>query len=167
MTHDDLRDVLRGELFSEPVSLSAYCNDSSIWEQIPLATVCPSDEDDLLATIAYGSEQKIPLHPRGSGLGVTGESLGSGIVLDLSRNFRRILRIGSSTVTVQAGVTMAELNHALLPTGRRVVGSVTDQEQMTVGGWLSGNDSRHGRLPQFNSFVHPVVSLRMALANGQ
>ncbi len=41
----------------------------------------------------YAAEKHIPIHARGAGTGVAGESLGPGLVLDFSAHLRRVIRI--------------------------------------------------------------------------
>src|SRR4051794_29229914 len=91
---DDLRGVLRGEVLFDDISRSLYATDASIFEVRPLGIVTPQDEDDVRALVRYAAEHEIPLIPRGAGTGVAGESLGSGLVVDLSRHLRSILDIG-------------------------------------------------------------------------
>ena len=52
---------------------------------MPLGVAVPRTEEDVQALVRYAREQKFPLIPRGAGSGVAGESLGSGLVVDLSR----------------------------------------------------------------------------------
>ena len=61
---------------------------------------------------------RIPVHARGAGSGVAGESLGPGLVLDFSGHFRRVIRIEEGRVRVQPGVVHERLNDQL----RRWVG---------------------------------------------
>lgn len=164
MLHDDLRDVVHGDLVTDPVWLSAFATDSSIWEQMPSAAVCPLDETDLQAVLCYAAEQKISVHPRGAGLGVTGESLGRGIVLDMSQNFRRVIEIGHDSITVESGTTIADVRACLAQIGRNLPGAPTDMGQMTIGGWLSGLGPGSAEFGQ-NS-PSSVKKIRMALADG-
>ena len=71
------------------------------------------------ALVRYAAEHEVPLVPRGAGTGVAGESLGAGLVVDLSRHFRQIVEVGSDTIRVQPGVTLQEVNTRLARDGRR------------------------------------------------
>src|SRR5437773_10625220 len=92
---DDLKGILKGELLFDELSRALYSTDASIFEVKPLGVVAPRDEEDVQALVRYAAEHHIPLVPRGAGSGVAGESLGTGIVVDLSRHFRAILDVGS------------------------------------------------------------------------
>src|SRR5207249_10873052 len=63
-----------------------------------LGVVIPRDEDDLRALVRYAAEYTIPLIARGAGTGLAGESLGPGLVVDMSRHFRFILAIDATSV---------------------------------------------------------------------
>ena len=55
----------------------------------------------------------MPIHARGAGTGVAGESLGPGLVLDFSAHLRRVIRIDAERVRVQPGVVHERLNAQL------------------------------------------------------
>ena len=90
--HDDLRDLISGELLFEPIERAPYAHDASLYEIDPLGVACPRTEDELAAIVRYASENAIPLHARGAGTGLAGESLGPGLVVDFARHLRRIVR---------------------------------------------------------------------------
>src|SRR6184192_4372300 len=104
-TRDDLKGLLKGDLLFDELSRTLYSTDASIFQVQPAGVVVPRDEEDVQALVRYAAEQRLPLVPRGAGTGVAGESLGPGLILDLSRYFRAILDVGADTVRVQAGVT--------------------------------------------------------------
>src|SRR5436305_4210043 len=116
---DDLRGILRGEVMFDDLTRSLYSTDASIFEVRPLGVVTPRDEDDVCALVRYAAEHEVPLIPRGAGTGLAGESLGNGIIVDLSRHLRSILEIGDDAIGVQPGVTLRELNSVLAANGRR------------------------------------------------
>ena len=88
---DDLRGIIRGDLLFDELSRILYSTDASIFQIEPLGVVVPRDEADLQALVRYASASGIPLVPRGAGSGLAGESLGSGLIVDLSRHFRDIV----------------------------------------------------------------------------
>src|SRR6059058_97660 len=115
---DDLRGVLRGEVLFDDVSRTLYATDASIFEVRPLGVVTPRDEEDVCVMVRYAAEHQIPLIPRGAGTGVAGESLGSGLIVDLSRHFRSIVEVAEETVRVQPAVVYRDLNNRLARLGR-------------------------------------------------
>ncbi len=146
---DDLRGIVKGELLFDDLSRALYSTDASIFQITPAGVVVPRDEDDVQALVRYASEQRVPLIPRGAGSGVAGECLGNGLIVDLSRHFRRIMEVGGDTVRVQPGVTCGDLNARLETVGRRFAPDPASAAVCTVGGMLANNASgsrvlRHG-----------------------
>jgi FAD/FMN-containing dehydrogenase len=146
---DDLRGVIKGELLFDELSRALYSTDASIFQVQPLGVVAPRDEEDVQALVRYAAEQRIPVIPRGAGSGLAGESLGAGMVIDLSQHFRSISEVGADTVRVQPGVTWRQLNARLAREGRRFAPDPASGAQCTVGGMLATNASgaralRHG-----------------------
>ena len=100
---DDLKGLIKGDLLFDDLSRAFYSTDASIFEVRPLGVVVPADEEAVQGLVRYAHEHGIPLVPRGAGSGVAGESLGNGLIVDLSRHFRAILEVGAAHVRVQPG----------------------------------------------------------------
>ncbi|MDB5306321.1 MAG: glpC 2 [Gemmataceae bacterium] len=146
---DDLRNSFRGRLTFDGLVRGLYSTDASPFQVTPLGVAIPQDADDLAVLVRYCFEHQIPLIPRGAGTGVAGESLGPGLVVDLSVHFRRVLDISSDAVTVEPGVVLVELNAALAKHGRRFGPDPASGGSCTVGGMVAtnasgGNASRYG-----------------------
>jgi FAD/FMN-containing dehydrogenase/Fe-S oxidoreductase len=162
---DDLKGVFKGELLFDELSRSLYSTDASIFQVRPLGVAVPRDEEDVQALVRYAAEHQIPLTPRGAGTGVAGESLGSGIIVDLSCHFRSILEVGEETVRVQPGVVYCDLNDQLAPHGRRFAPDPTSGVQCTIGGMLATNASGAHALRYGYTRDH-VLELRAIFNNG-
>jgi FAD/FMN-containing dehydrogenase/Fe-S oxidoreductase len=161
---DDLKGIVKGELLFDDLSRTLYSTDASIFEVRPLGVAVPRDEEDVRALVRYAAEHQVPLVPRGAGTGVAGESLGAGLIVDLSRHFRRIVAVGADTVRVQPGVAYRDLADRLAREGRRFAPDPALGE-CTLGGMLATNASgarayRHGYTRDH------VLGLRAVLDNG-
>ena len=164
-TRDDLKGLLKGELLFDELSRALYSTDASIFQVLPAGVVVPRDEEDVQALVRYAAENRVPLLARGAGTGVAGESLGTGLVVDLSRHFRTVHEIGTDAVRVQPGVIWRELNAQLARVGRRFAPDPASGDQCTVGGMIANNASgarafRHGYTREH------VLGLRVILDNG-
>src|SRR5215467_11181034 len=115
---EDLRGLVQGEVRCDDVFTQLYSTDASIYELRPLGVVRPRSVNDVVAIVRYATENRLPIHARGAGTGLAGESLGRGLVVDFSRYFRRIIRTDPESVRVQAGVVHAVLNQHLRAFGR-------------------------------------------------
>src|SRR5207244_2012859 len=84
---DDLRGFIKGDILFDDLSRTMYSTDASIFQMRPLGVVVPRDEEDVQGLVRYAAEKGIPIVPRGAGTGVAGESLGHGIIVDISDIF--------------------------------------------------------------------------------
>ena len=164
--HDDLRGILGGELLFEPIERAPYAHDASLYEIDPLGVVVPRTREDLSALVRYATENSIPLHPRGAGTGLAGETLGPGLVIDFSRHFRRIVEIGPEHVVVQPGVVLDVLNARLAPLGRKIGPDPSHGESRTIGGMV-GLDAAGIRSLRNGTTADHVQRLSVVFANGE
>jgi FAD/FMN-containing dehydrogenase/Fe-S oxidoreductase len=163
---DDLKGIVKGELLFDDLSRALYSTDASIFQIQPLGVAVPRDEEECQALVRYAAEHQVPLVPRGAGTGLAGESLGGGLIVDLSRYFRAILDVGSDTVRVQPGVVYADLNARLAQIGRRFAPDPASGAQCTIGGMLATNASGAHALRHGYTRDH-VASLRVVLDTGE
>src|SRR3982751_4146194 len=103
----DLRGLLSGEVFCDDPFTLMYASDASVYQMRPLGVVRPRGLSDVRALVKYAAEQNIPIHARGAGTGLAGESLGPGLIVDFSRSMRRILYKDGNNVRIQPGVVHA------------------------------------------------------------
>jgi len=162
---DDLRGIVKGEPLFDDLSRALYSTDASIFEIRPLGVVVPKDSEDVQGLVRYAGEHKIPLVPRGAGSGVAGESLGPGLIVDLSRHFRSILQIENDSVRVQPGVVYRDLNDQLAKIGRCFAPDPASGAQCTIGGMLATNASG-ARALRYGYTRDHVVSIQAVLDTG-
>ena len=86
-----------------------YSTDASVFQIQPLGVVVPQDEDDVQALVRYAGEHQLSLIARGAGTGLAGEALGAGLIVDLSKHFRRIRRDRRGHGARAAGVVLRDL----------------------------------------------------------
>ncbi len=161
----DLRGVIRGEVRCDDVFTQLYASDASIYEIRPLAVIRPQNTADVAAVCRYATEHVLPIHARGAGTGLAGESVGPGLVVDFSHGMRRIVGVDAEHVTVQPGVVLGPLNRFLAARGRvfgpdPATGGVT-----TMGSVLALNTSGSQWL-RYGSARDHVVNLQITLADG-
>lgn len=163
---DDLRGLVSGDVRSDPVYRQLYATDASIYEIKPLAIVRPRSLADVVATVKYAAEHKVPIHARGAGTGLAGESLGGGIVVDFSRYMRRILRNDEDSVTLQPGVVHAHLNERLREHDRQFGPDPAMSSVTTIGGVVA-IDGGGSHWLKYGSARRHVKQLQLVLADGQ
>ena len=162
---EDLRGQIAGEVRCDDMFVQLYAGDASIYEIAPLGVVRPRTIDDVVATVRYAADNDIPLHPRGSGSGLAGESLGTGLVVDFSRYFRRVEEVAENSVRVQAGVVLDQLNESLAKFNR-IFGPDPATSHVTTMGSVVALDAAGSRWPVYGSARDHVLSLEVVRANG-
>ncbi len=155
-----------GSSISSPSIEPRTRHDASLYEIDPLGVVVPRSEDDVVTVVRYASENGIPVHPRGAGTDTGGGALGPGLVVDLSRHFRRIISTGAEHVIVEAGVVPDLLNAQLAPLGRRLEPIVRSSDVTTIGGMIAV-DAAGGRSLRYGSTGDQVDWLRVVFAGGE
>jgi FAD/FMN-containing dehydrogenase/Fe-S oxidoreductase len=163
---DDLRGVVAGDVRSDDVFRHIYATDGSVYEIRPLCVVRPRTVADVVGCVQYAAEKQIPIHARGAGSGMAGESLGPGVVIDFSRYLRRIIRIDPEAVRVQAGVVHEQLNAILRPMGRMLAPDPATSSVSTIGSMIAVDACGSRRL-KYGSMRKHVTALQVVLADGQ
>lgn len=164
---DDLRGIVRGDVLCDAVSTTLYSTDASIYEIEPVGVVRPRSAADVVALVQYASEQDLAIHPRGSGSGEAGESVGPGLVVDFSRYMRRMqFDPGGASASVQAGLTLADFNRNLKSTGRWFGPDPATRSITTMGSVLATNASGSHYL-RSGSARDNIRSLRFVTVDGE
>ena len=164
--HDDLRGLIEGELLFSPIERAPYALDASLYEIDPLGAVLPRHEADLIALLRYAADQAIPIHPRGAGTSMAGETLGEGLVVDFSRHFRRVIEVKGDRVTVPAG---GRAQRAQRPTRPARPQDRAGPERPRVSDDRRHDRGRRGgrRSLRFGTMAGTVESLRVLFSNGE
>src|SRR5436853_736270 len=114
-----LAQTLEGEFYTDETMRILYATDASAYREMPLAVAVPKTVDDIKKLIRFANEQKTSLIPRTAGTSLAGQVVGNGIIVDVSKNFTRILELNvqEGWVRVEPGVIRDELNMFLKPQG--------------------------------------------------
>ncbi|MEX2169635.1 MAG: anaerobic glycerol-3-phosphate dehydrogenase subunit C [Pirellulales bacterium] len=163
---EDLRGLVAGDVFCDPLHTQLYATDASNYELRPLGIVRPRTTADVVATVDYARQNRLPIHARGAGSGLAGESLGRGLVIDFSRYMRRVLSVGGDQVRVQAGVVHGDLNRMLARSGRTFGPDPALTNVTTIGGVVSV-DAGGSHWLKYGSTRPHVRAMKVVLADGQ
>lgn len=157
-----------GDIETQYSSRLAMATDNSIYQKLPQAIVYPKNIQDLtcIGQVVQGFSDVV-FSARGGGTGTNGQSLTSGIVVDLSRHMNQILEINAKEqwVKVQAGVVKDVLNDALRPFGYFFAPDLSTSNRATVGGMINTDASGQGSLVYGKTSDH-ILGLTSVLANG-
>lgn len=158
---------LKGEFFFDQTIRTLYATDASAYREMPLAVAIPLDDSDLKTLIAFARKHKISLIPRTAGTSLAGQVVGSGIVVDVSKHFNKILEINPEEkwVRVQPGVIRDELNMALKPYGLYFGPETSTANRAMIGGMV-GNNSCGSNSVVYGSTREHLLAVKALLADG-
>jgi len=164
---DQLASRLSGELHTGTTLRRLYATDASEYQEMPAGVVFPETEDDIREIIRFANEHRVGLIPRTAGTSLAGQCVGSGLVVDVSRHFTKILSVDTQArrVRVQPGVVRNELNRALAP-GGLFFGPETSTANRAMMGGMVGNNSCGSNSIIYGSTREHLVSIRGFLSDG-
>jgi len=163
----NLASQLEGELKFDPLTKTLYATDASVYREIPLAVAFPKTEKDIQKLILFARENKTSLIPRTAGTSLAGQCVGNGIVVDVSRNFTKILEFNKEEkwVRVQPGVVRDELNQFLKPHGLFFSPITSTANRAMIGGMV-GNNSSGTTSIVYGTTRDKVIELKTFLSDG-
>src|SRR5271163_4030821 len=91
-----LAGTLEGELYDDTMMRTLYATDASAYREMPLAVAIPKSKEDIKKLIAFAQAAGTSLIPRTAGTSLAGQVVGNGIVVDVSRDFTRILEFNAA-----------------------------------------------------------------------
>ncbi|MER8390020.1 FAD-binding oxidoreductase [Mesorhizobium sp. M1380] len=139
----------RGEVESDSALRAAMSTDNSVYLIRPDLIVAPFDAEDvvcLMEVMERPQFRSIPLTPRGGGTGTNGQSLNSGVILDMRRHMHRLLHIDPQGLwaDVEPGIVLDDLNEQVRPHGLFFAPETSTSSRCTVGGMVSTDASGKG-----------------------
>src|SRR5262249_21439298 len=135
---DYLRRHVDGEVRFDQISRRLYSTDASIYQIEPVGVVIPKTADALQAGVQIALEMHVPITARGGGTSLSGQSIGTGIILDCSKYLNQILDIDplQRIARVQPGVILDQLNRALDSHGLMFGPDVATASRANLGGMI-------------------------------
>ena len=163
----ELSGTLEGELFLDDTMRVLYATDASAYRELPLAVAIPKSVDDLKKLIAFASANHTSLIPRTAGTSLAGQVVGNGIIVDVSKNFTKILELNPEEhwIRVQPGVIRDELNLFLQPHGL-FFGPETSTANRAMMGGMVGNNSSGSNSIVYRSTREHLLEVRAILSDG-
>lgn len=158
---------LEGELYYDDTMRILYATDASAYRELPLAVAFPETEYDLKKLIAYANSHKVGLIPRTAGTSLAGQVVGTGIVVDVSKYFTRIIELNKEErwIRVQPGVIRDELNVFLKPHGLFFGPETSTANRAMIGGMV-GNNSCGSNSVVYRSTREHLLEVKAILSDG-
>ena len=128
--------------FDEP-SRWLYATDASLYQIEPIGVVLPRTVADLAAAVRIAAEEGVSVVPRGAATSLSGQTVGEGLILDLSKHLNRVGIVDRDRMTVQVepGVVLDRLNAHLRPLGLMFGPDVSTGDRATLGGMIGNNSA--------------------------
>ncbi|MDZ7920625.1 MAG: FAD-binding oxidoreductase [Rhodoferax sp.] len=146
MTLESLRQAFSGKLLSGADAAPFLTDYRGKWTGQALAVVQPDSADDVAKVIAWCHSHGTPVVPQGGNTGLSGGSVPEAtpgklpVVLSLLRlNRVRALDPVNNTLTVEAGVTLLQVQEAAKAANRLFPLSLAAEGTCTIGGNLASN----------------------------
>ncbi|CAG0906216.1 unnamed protein product [Cyprideis torosa] len=160
-----------GDIESSLSSRLVMATDNSIYQQLPVAVLFPKSTEDVQCIVRIANRpqyRSLTFAPRGGGTGTNGQSLTSGVVVDLSRHMTAVLELDVKRrrVRVQAGLVKDTLNDVLRPHGLFFSPDLSTSNRAVIGGMISTDASGQGSLRYGKTSDH-VLGLRCVLMDAE
>lgn len=160
--------IARTGMREDMTTRAAYSSDASIFRRIPKAVLEPKSVEDIRDGIAIAQERGWSIISRGGGTSVAGNAIGTGLIIDTSRYFNRILDIDvdNRTATVEPGVVCDALRDAVAEHGLTYGPDPSTHSRCTIGGMVA-NNACGSHSVAYGTAAENLVSVTIMLANGE
>ncbi|MGW6499852.1 FAD-binding oxidoreductase [Nonomuraea angiospora] len=159
-----------GRVLTDPDVIDSYARDRTfVAPGKPLGVVLAASRDEVVTTMRWATEHRVPVVPRGGGSGLAGAAVaGDGsIVLSLARmNAIRELSPADEIAVVEPGVITADLDRAAREHGLMYAPDPSSYEISTIGGNLATNAGGL-RCVKYGVTRDSALGLEVVLADGR
>ena len=162
-----LEEQISGEVRFDAVTRALYSTDASVYQIHPLGVVIAKSREDILRTVNLARAHGVSITARGGGTSQAGQAIGSGLQIDTSKYYNRILElnVGERWAIVEPGIVLDELNAQLKSHGLRFAPDISTASRATVGGMIS-NNSCGARSVMYGKTIDHVLELDVILSDG-
>lgn len=155
-----------GSVKTRLIDRLSYAADAGFYRLVPEAVVFPEKEEHICSLFSFAQQNTLPVTFRAAGTSLSGQSVTNGILAELSRwNAVNVEREGD-IVSVQPGVTGAQVNARLKRYKRKIGPDPASIQAAMMGGIVSNNSSGMCCGVTHNSY-HTLQYLRFILPNGR
>lgn len=170
MLVDDLRALVKGEVYDDAAARDAVSTDASLFKVTPEVVVAPRDADDVRTIVNYVRDHRAmgaPIHltARAAGTCMSGGSLNDSITLTFTPHCNAVVAQSPDTVTVQPGLLFRDLEPVLAERGRIFPTYPASKHLCALGGMIANNAGGEKSLV-YGKTARWVRSLRVVFADG-
>jgi FAD/FMN-containing dehydrogenase/Fe-S oxidoreductase len=164
---EELKTLTKAEVYTDNIHKILYSTDASAYRETPAAVCIPHTFGDIKQIIKFASENGFTIIPRAAGTSLAGQVVGSGIVVDISKNFNRIIELNPEEkwVTVEPGVVLDELNKYLAAYNLFFGPETSTSNRCMIAGMV-GNNSCGAHSLIYGSTRDHLLELTCILSDG-
>jgi FAD/FMN-containing dehydrogenase/Fe-S oxidoreductase len=163
----ELRRTVHGDVYFDAAARGMHATDASHYQMMPACVVVPRDENDCITAVTLAGRYGVPITPRGGATSLSGQTFGTGMVLDTSKYMDQVLEVNlhQQWARVQPGVVRDRLNSLLAPNGLHLAPDPATANRATVGGMI-GNNASGTRSIVYGKTIDHVLACKVVLADG-
>jgi FAD/FMN-containing dehydrogenase/Fe-S oxidoreductase len=156
-----------GEFYTDETTRRLYATDASAYREVPVAVAVPRNEKDIERLIRFAHENGTSIIPRTGGTSLAGQVVGAGIIVDVSKNFNRIIEINAKEgwAIVEPGIVRDDLNKHLKPYGYFFAPETSTANRAMIGGMI-GNNSCGSNSVVYGSVREHLLEVDTLLSDG-
>ena len=166
---EELQSILRGEVEDSANVLQEYSRDASLFEVRPKLVVYPKDTKDiqeLVGFVASHPMERLSITCRSAGTDMTGGPLGESIVVDMSRHFTKLQKVGKDYAVVQPGMLYGDFEKETAKHNLLLPSYPASKDICTVGGMVANNAGGEKTL-HYGKTEEYVKELKVVFADGK
>jgi FAD/FMN-containing dehydrogenase len=165
-----LQKLLKGEITTDPIVRNSLSRDASVYELVPEAVISPLDSTDIEKLVRFVLKNKIShpalaITPRSAGTCMSGGSIGTSLLLDMTTHFNTIGGLDGTLLHTQPGVYMRDIDPLLLEHNLHL-GCVPASRAINTIGGMVGNNSGGERSLQYGNTERWVRQLKVVFGDG-
>ena len=167
---EEIEAFFTGEVDDSPATLENYSRDASLFYVKPALVVFPKNTEAIKKLVVFVNQARtngrnLSLTARAAGTDMSGGPLTESIVVEMTRHFNRIKKIGNNYAVVEPGVYYRDFEVTTLRHNLLMPSYPASRELCTVGGMVANNSGgektlRYGKTEKY------VTALKMILQDG-
>lgn len=164
-----LSKIIEGEISDSPDVLETYSKDASIFVVKPELVISPKNSQDIQELVKFVDdhpEMNLSLTPRAAGTCMSGGSLSESLVLDMTKHFDKVIKVGEDYAVTEPGVFYRDFEKETLKKGLLLPCYTSSRELNTVGGMV-GNNSAGEKTLNYGQTERWVKELKVVLSDGE
>lgn len=169
--YTQLKTLLKGEVSRDLKRRQEYSRDASIYEIVPELVIAPKDSLDVQKIVRFVTTNKaaypsLAITPRSAGTCMSGGSIGSSLLLDMTQHFNQIHGLQGSVLHTQPGVYMHDID-PYLAAKQMMLGCVPASRAICTIGGMVGNNAGGEQSLRYGNTERSVRALDVVFADGK